>query len=422
MSSSISSLCVEIQGGAQPSFDDIYDAFVGHLQMLSMLKDTPQDPIWHAEGDVHIHSRMTVEALYKVMAEAECDWLPHERLQLVLGSAFHDIAKAITTKEEEIKGDLRIVAPRHAEKGRSYLAPLLCGLPLSHRDQMGILSLVGYHHDPRRMVRRASPSSSYWKLARLCDLSLLEMVCLADTRGRICTTQEDLFEDLELFSLFRQDSAQGLQPSSREWSEIVASEIEGMPELMQRCIRSKILAEAEAGVISTPYEGLARTHRYRTGFGTLHIACGPSGLGKSTWFAKNYPNAKLISMDQLRKECTGSVEDQSQNGRVLQLALKNLKYHLAHKHEVVWDATSLLRSQRQRLIGIAEDYHAFALLHVFVAPLEEAIRGNNQRTHQVPKSIIHKQYKRWELPTKDEAHEVYYRLRSAKGEWQPISP
>ena len=57
-------LCVEILNGAQPTFDDLYEAFVNQIDLLSDLKTTPQDPEWHAEDDVHTHSSMTLNALY----------------------------------------------------------------------------------------------------------------------------------------------------------------------------------------------------------------------------------------------------------------------------------------------------------------------------------------------------------------------
>ena len=70
---------------------------------------------------------MVLDEAYKIL-ETQAQYLSHKRrLSLILGALLHDIAKPKTTKQQEIDGIIRTVAPRHANKGRSYLAPNING-------------------------------------------------------------------------------------------------------------------------------------------------------------------------------------------------------------------------------------------------------------------------------------------------------
>jgi len=410
-------LCKELYGGASPRFDDLYEAFVHALPLLDDLRSTPQDPEWHAEGDVYIHSRMTLDTLYQDLDRNEVEWTLAERAQLILSSALHDIAKAITTREQEINGRTRIIAPRHAEQGRSYLAPLLIDLGLPPQEILEIVSLVGHHHDPRRLVYKERGRGAYWQLQRLVHIPKLSAVCLADLRGRITSTTDQLVEDHQLFHLFLEEYHSGFYPGSAEWDEVICEGIEGLDGMTQRMIRACGQREAEAELVSTPYEVIARSFTYRTRFAQLYLVSGPSGLGKSTWIKRYHPDAVVISMDEIRQEITGSYTDQSENRKVFQVAQERLKRLLTTSEEIVWDATNIREIHRSKLTTLAYQYQAFVRIDVLCAPLHVALARNRERARQVPDEVINHQYRRWEWPTADEAHEVGYWFMDQRGEW-----
>ena len=410
-------LCAELYGGATPSFDDLHEAFVDALPLLGALRDTPQDPEWHAEGDVHIHSRMTLDELYQGLAREEAEWSVEDRAQLVLSCAFHDIAKALTTREQEIQGRMRITAPRHAERGRSYLAPLLINLGLPPREILEIISLVGHHHDPRRLVYKDRRRGDYWRLQRLVDLTKLNAVCLADLKGRITDTADQLIEDHHLFHLFLDEYSTGLYPHSSEWRDVIDEGVKGLSEVAQRFVHASGQREAELGLVSTPHEVIARSFQYRERFAQLHLVSGPSGLGKSTWIGKHHPDAIVISMDEVRRELTGSMTDQSQNRKVFQIAQARLKRLLMTSEKIVWDATNVREIHRDKLVSLAYRYRAFVRIDVLCAPLSVALTRNQGRDRHVPEAVIRSQYQRWEWVTADEAHEVGYWFLDDRDEW-----
>jgi len=54
---------------ATPDIDECIDVLGEHIDWLYRLKKTPQDDQWHAEGNVHIHTGMVLEELYKILSQ-----------------------------------------------------------------------------------------------------------------------------------------------------------------------------------------------------------------------------------------------------------------------------------------------------------------------------------------------------------------
>ena len=92
-----------------------------HYPEMHALIDTPQEPEWHPEGDVWIHTMMVVDAGAKISREEERGLSEQERLQVVLGAVCHDLGKPSTTKVEG--GRVRSLA--HEEAGREPTRAML---------------------------------------------------------------------------------------------------------------------------------------------------------------------------------------------------------------------------------------------------------------------------------------------------------
>ena len=95
---------------------------------------------------------------------------------------------------------------------------------------------------------------------------------------------------------------------------------------------------------------------------TVYITVGVSGCGKSTWCKKHREahsdKSIYICPDEIRKELTGNVSDQSKNSEVFDLAEKRLLEGTSKGVNVYWDATNLNPQLLERLIGmIGHDYN-----------------------------------------------------------------
>ncbi len=149
---------------------------------LKALKGCPQEPEWHPEGDVWIHTLMAVD-----VAKGEIADLPGEKaLAVLLAVLCHDFGKPGTTAVV----DGRIRSYDHEEAGiaptRAFLDRLnvrsLHGYDL--REQ--VLQLVAYHLTPSHYYKNRDNvgDGAFRRLARRLEPDLLYRVSRADCLGR----------------------------------------------------------------------------------------------------------------------------------------------------------------------------------------------------------------------------------------------
>jgi putative nucleotidyltransferase with HDIG domain len=407
---------------AADAYSALAAALRADLPLLDDLASTPQDSSWHAEGDVATH---TAWVMREAMALADAYDLPaHRRLTLLLAALLHDIAKPLTTREQEIDGRIRVVAPHHAELGRSWLAPRLLPLGLPYPMLCDVLALVGAHHAPKKLVLRSKPLAAYRGLATRADLSLLYLLARADMQGRAC---DDKPTQLDIIDMFRLDAeAHGLlpegadalrAPAPRWWLDWALALAPHLGDPLHDPTDTEALEytlghgrrDAVEGVISTHHEALARSFtRRKQGIASVWLTCGPSGSGKSRWVTEHLPDHDVICLDDLRQELSGDAEDQSLNGQVLQLGRERLRQSLRARRAVVWDATSLRASFRAAVLGLANEYGLHTTLAVFHLTPDATATRNRQRARQVPVNVLERQLRAFEWPQTDEADRTLF--------------
>ena len=104
----------------------------------------------------------------------------------------------------------------------------------------------------------------------------------------------------------------------------------------------------------------------------LYVTLGISGSGKSTLIntykagreAQGLQPATIVCPDQIRKELTGSISDQSQNDKVFGTAYQRTRDALKHDGVVIFDSTALNSKTRKELIDIAHKAGAVAALWI----------------------------------------------------------
>lgn len=143
---------------------------------LSALQGCPQDPTWHPEGDVWIH---TLHCL---------DWFAgertgHEADDLVVGLAIlcHDFGKPLTT----ISDRGRVTSHGHEQQGEEPTRRFLERLTTQQRLIEDVIPLVLYHLRPRMLYEAQVSDSAIRKLARqVRRIDRLVRVARADHAGR----------------------------------------------------------------------------------------------------------------------------------------------------------------------------------------------------------------------------------------------
>ena len=99
----------ELASKAKPDVNECIEYLGENFEWLYELKNTPQDPEWHAEGNVHVHTDMVLAELYNLLDNEASHFNGKQRQALILGALFHDIAKPVCTRRREINNFERVI-------------------------------------------------------------------------------------------------------------------------------------------------------------------------------------------------------------------------------------------------------------------------------------------------------------------------
>jgi predicted kinase len=290
------------------------------------------------------------------------------------------------------------------------------GLGLSYQVVEEVLGLVGYHHEPKKLVIKDCIPGDYKSVARLADPELLYWLELADIRGRECQDKQQQLDYIEIYGLFAREyqAWQRFGAEYQAWRQYFHRELADFDSDTRDLVFANAIANLEAGKIFSPEEEIARSYAYREFYPQVVLTFGVSGSGKSTWIAENLPDHCVISLDNLRAEITGnrasdyrkSRTNQAENNKVLIVAKEQLKNHLRSHHKIVWDATGLRRDFRQQVISMSRNYGALITLVIFHCQESIYWERNRTRRYSIPESVLMKQIEGMEFPELDEAHRV----------------
>ena len=137
---------------------------------------------------------------------------------------------------------------------------------------------------------------------------------------------------------------------------------------------------------------------------TFYMMVGIPGSGKS-FFAERVHNAVVHSSDAIRAEVLGDENDQTKQELVFQTLHERVFRDLADGKNVVYDATNINYKRRMAFLQQINAMRIPSLwtVCVFMAvPYETCIERNNNRERSVPEAVIHKMYKKFDIPMKAE--------------------
>jgi tRNA nucleotidyltransferase (CCA-adding enzyme) len=149
---------------------------------VQALAGCPQEPEWHPEGDVWVHTLQVVD-----QARRRIDDLDRpQQVAIMLGALCHDLGKPATTAVV----DGRIRSMDHEEQGVAPTHALLDRLNIHSLDgydvRRQVVGLVAQHLKPGAWfkVRNEVGDGAFRRLAHKVDLELLARVAKADCLGR----------------------------------------------------------------------------------------------------------------------------------------------------------------------------------------------------------------------------------------------
>ena len=352
---------------------------------LLPMADTPQNPVWHGEGDVLTHTRMVCEALvalpgWRALAQ-------EARAQVFVAALLHDVGKPACTRQEGGAW----VSPNHGVVGAQVARTLLWqafglgGTQAGMQWREAVCGLIRFHSAPlhaadlreptRRLARIAAlgETAPGFRIAGLCLLSQ------ADVRGRIAADTDRQLEQIGFFA-----------------------------ELA-----------AEAGCLHAPFAFADAFSRhaflcgrnvvpgqplYNDTWGTVILLAGLPGTGKDTYAKQALAHLPMVSLDALRREM--GVSPTAPQGGVAN-AGKELAMGYLRKHQpFVWNATNLTAPIREKQVALFERYGAFVEIVYLETGWEECRRRNQSRAEAVPEGVLEHLMERVTPPTVQEAHAV----------------
>lgn len=171
-----------LRAGARPARGLAVLERTGGLRVLpevAALRGVPQDPRWHPEGDVWIHTLLCLDAAAGLRTGAADDRV------LMLATLLHDIGKPPTTRRE---GD-RVRATGHEIVGAEMVGECLGRLRAPLAVSRAVTALVAHHLAPSQLARADAGAGAYRRLVRRLaaagtDPRMLERLARADHLGR----------------------------------------------------------------------------------------------------------------------------------------------------------------------------------------------------------------------------------------------
>ncbi len=144
---------------------------------IQALVNCPQDPKWHPEGDVWVHTLHCMDAFARKRTGDE--W---EDLVVGLAVLCHDLGKPSTTKIGE---DGRIRSPKHEPLGEEPTRNFLSQLTNQNDLIEQVVPLVRRHLSPRTFYNDQASDGAIRRLARqVTRIDRLVRVAAADIAGR----------------------------------------------------------------------------------------------------------------------------------------------------------------------------------------------------------------------------------------------
>jgi putative nucleotidyltransferase with HDIG domain len=376
-----------------PRYTVDWEAITEAFPWIAKLRCSTQDPLHHAEGDVHTHVGMVVRELAASAEFRSAD--PLEQRIVFAAALLHDVCKPETRAIDE---EGRITNKHHSRMGANEARQILWRMGWLFSDREKVCAMISAHQVPFWLIEKPEWQATQILAATSLQVQnrLLAMLAEADARGRLCQDQGRILDNIALFKEVAKDTGCYSTP---------------FPFFNDHARLQFFRDPEHKDPLAALYDTTDRAF-------TVTVMSGLPGSGKSTWIAsETAPGGALagqpiVSMDRLRIEMKVRPEDNQ--GAVRQAALKRAKELLAAKTSFVWDGLNLDWMRRQPLTALCDDYGARISFAYVEVPPDDMFAQNRDRKAQVPVGEITKMLRKWDPPTLTECHDLTLVIRNSE--------
>lgn len=369
--------------GLQPI--NLFD-FQEAIPELQLLAQCNQSPPHHQEGSVLVHTNMTMQIVLQLI-EAERVEKKEDQVILYLSALLHDWGKPAVSVFNPKKN--KITAYGHDAVGvplaNEFLKKYFPEFPYKGRER--ILRLIENHMSPRRWMAEGTTVNKMKMLSLATNTKLLYLLSQADTLGRKAA---DMRTGMMALELFKQE-CQDIGIWDRQYRVPLATHLDNASYSLARW---NILIN-DAPESAETYDAAKELMYKPIPPFQLMLLVGPPAAGKSTTreqLQKQYPNLKVICMDEKRKELCGNPNDQSKNAQVFGWQEHELREAMKARQNTLIDATNINRRFRKNLWHIAREAGALCSAIYFDISLETLLERNAKREKRVPDDIVKRFY------------------------------
>jgi predicted kinase len=353
------------------------------------MKGVRQDAIWHAEGDVFVHTKMVAEAL---VAHPDFQTLTEQEKHIMFAVAmFHDIEKRSTTAEEEIEenGEKRmaITSRAHAKKGEKTARLILYkDIPTPFLIREHICRLVRNHGLPIWAIEKENPAKEVIGASLFLDTKMLALFAKSDILGRTAKDSEDMLMRVELFEeLCKENNCFG---NAREFASDLG--------------RRYYFQKEEAHPDYEPFD--------EKDF-IAYVMCAVPGSGKDTFIQNYLYKFPMVSIDALRRERKVKRGDTKAEGHIYQDIKEMCKVHMRVKQNFVFNATNITKDMRGKAIKEFEEYGAKVEVIYIEVPYKVLLSQNHSRDYKVPEGAVNSMISALDMPDLTECYNVQYYVK-----------
>lgn len=354
------------------------------------MSQTPQNPRYHAEGNVWNHTLMVLEEFHRLANREALSREDHE--VLYWAALLHDIGKPrVTTWKNN-----RWVAHGHEKAGVSLARNILLQHPeISAFQRTRILDLVRWHHVPLRYGLQQVDLSAYKYIATRTDLRLLAIFGLMDTRGRICERKEEV---VQLVSDFLYQIVPRIEGEMGTFDEIQTRFQQASPHtknllwvaLQQRDFAS--IARYMGG--GAPPESTLVPRCYLT--------IGAPRSGKTDYVKRHFAQCSYFNLSSM-EPVVPAPEDPHPSFDLR--ALEDfLQRQFSQGLDVVVDGRNLQAAWREKIANLVRSFHAEVHYLFFDRSLDAILANNEREDHRLPEQEVTTAFDHLIMPHPWEAH------------------